>query len=121
MFKLRLVAYTKLERVVPSLNLMIEILKIDHKSDLSILFGSSKPWEAPIPTFDLLWDESPHCANVALMLQFSYKHRSVLQRCGVWFVPNWSWVRFELQFNWLSDVFPSNSLKISVIFDENCE
>jgi hypothetical protein len=62
---------------------MIEILKIDHESNLSILFGSSRPWEAPILTFDLLWVESPHWANVALMLQFSFKRHSVLQRCGV--------------------------------------
>jgi hypothetical protein len=109
------------ERVLLLLKLMIEILKIDHKSDLSILFWNSKPWEAPIPTFDFFWVESPHCANVALTLQFSFKRRSVFQRCGVWFVPNWSCVGFELQFNWLSDVFPSNSLKNSVIFDEYCK
>jgi hypothetical protein len=109
------------ERVLPLLKLIIEILKIDHKSDLSILFGNSKPWEAPIPTFDFFWVESPHCANVALMLQLSFKHCSVLQRCGVWFVPNWSWMRFELQLNWLSNVFPSNSLKNSVTFDEYCK
>jgi hypothetical protein len=56
--------------VLPLLKLMIEIMKIDHKSDLSILFGNFKPWEAPIPTFNLFWVESPHCANVALMLHF---------------------------------------------------
>jgi hypothetical protein len=57
------------ERVLPLLKLMIEILKIDHESDLSILFGNSNSWEAPILMCDLLWVESPHCANVALMLQ----------------------------------------------------
>ncbi len=46
---------------------------------------------------------------------------AVFQRCGVWFVLNWSCMRFELQFNWLSDVFPSNSLKNSVVFDEDCK
>jgi len=106
------------ERVLLLLKLMIEILKIDHESDLSILFGNSKPWEAPIAMFNLFWVESPHRTNVALMLQFSFKRRSVLQRCGVWFVPNWSCVEFELLFNWLSNVFASNSLKNSVVFDE---
>ncbi len=62
------------ERVLLLLKLMIEILNIDHKSDLSILLGNSKPWEAPIATFDLFLAWSPHCAKVALSLKFSFKH-----------------------------------------------
>jgi hypothetical protein len=58
--------------------LMIEFLKIDHKFELSILFGNFKPLEALILTFNLLWVESPHCANVVMMLQFLFKCRSVL-------------------------------------------
>ncbi len=56
----------------------------------------------------------------ALMRHKLYSRFTIVLCCGNGNQTGVVW-GFELQFNWLSSGFPSNSLKNSVIFDEYCK
>jgi hypothetical protein len=52
--------------------LIVNALEVNDKTDLAILLGYTKGWEAPISSLDFFWGESSQSSYLALSFDFLF-------------------------------------------------